>query len=42
MDQQGAKKHSAANEQAKARKIKLATNNRNYSWVRVSFRAVSI
>jgi hypothetical protein len=37
----GAKKYSAANERAKARKIKLATNKRNYNWVRVISRAVS-
>jgi hypothetical protein len=38
----GAKKHSATNKQAKARKIKLATNNGNCSWVRVLFRAASM
>jgi hypothetical protein len=37
----GAKKHSAANKQAKTRKIKLATNEGNYSWVRAASRAAS-
>jgi hypothetical protein len=35
----GAKKHSAADEQAKARKIKLATNEGSCSWVRAASRA---
>jgi hypothetical protein len=37
----GAKKRSAADKRAKARKIKLATNKGNCSWVRTSFRAAS-
>jgi hypothetical protein len=37
----GAKKHSAADKRAKARKIKLVTNKGNYSWVRAASRAVS-
>jgi hypothetical protein len=37
----GAKKHSAADERAKARKIKLAISKGNCSWVRAVSRAVS-
>jgi hypothetical protein len=37
----GAKKYSAANKQAKTRKIKLATSKGNYSWVRATSRAAS-
>jgi hypothetical protein len=37
----GAKKHSAADKRAKPRKIKLAINKGNYSWVRAISRAVS-
>jgi hypothetical protein len=37
----GAKKRSAADERAKARKIKLATSKGNCSWVRAISRAAS-
>jgi hypothetical protein len=37
----GAKKRSATDEQAKARKIKLATNKGSCSWVRAASRAAS-
>jgi hypothetical protein len=37
----GAKKRSAADKRAKARKIKLATSKGNCSWVRAASRAVS-
>jgi hypothetical protein len=42
MELPGAKIYSAADKQAKARKIKLATSKGNYNWVRVLFRTVSI
>jgi hypothetical protein len=37
----GAKKRSAADERAKARKIKLDTSDGSCSWVRAASRAVS-
>jgi hypothetical protein len=37
----GAKKHSAADERAKTRKIKLATSKGSCNWVRAASRAVS-
>jgi hypothetical protein len=37
----GAKKRSATDKQAKARKIKLATSEGNCSWVRAVSRAIS-